>query len=76
MENRKNRHYRKNYKAKKEEPVKLYEIDILLSRDGKSYKAYAPACASGDVMNALERIVRYIKTYGEIGFNVYSEPVV
>jgi len=68
--------YKRNYTKKKEDPIKLYEIDVILSKDGKSYKAYAPACTTVGVMNALNNIVDYIRKYNQIQFDVYVDPVV
>lgn len=70
------KNYKKKYHISKENLVKMYEIDIVLSKDGKTYKAFAPSCAATDVLNALDNIIMYIKKYGEIGFDVYAEPVV
>lgn len=68
--------HKRNYKKRQKEIVKLYEIDIVLSRDGKSYKAYAPACTTQGVINGLNHIVDYMRKYKEIKFDVGVEPVV
>lgn len=68
--------YKRNYHKKQEDPVKLYEIDVILSEDGKSYKAYVPACTTQGVLNGLTHIVEYMRKYRKIHFDVCAEPVV
>lgn len=70
-----NKKYKRKYVKKQEEIVKLYEIDVILSRDGKSYKAYVPACTTQGVLNGLTHIVDYMRQYREIHFDVCAEPV-
>lgn len=71
-----NQKYNRKYVKKQEDPVKLYEIDVILSRDGKSYRAYVPACTTQGVINGLNHIVDYMRQYHEIHFDVGVEPVV
>jgi len=67
--------YKKKYVKGNQDIVKLYEIDVILSKDGKSYKAYVPACTSQGVLNGLTHIVDYMRKYREIHFDVCVEPV-
>lgn len=70
-----NKKYKRKYVKKQEDLVKLYEIDVVLSKDGKSYKAYVPACTTQGVLNGLTHIVDYMRKYRQIHFEVNSNPV-
>ncbi|MBR2155927.1 MAG: hypothetical protein IJ941_03215 [Clostridia bacterium] len=79
MEKDKIKGYKKTDKKRYEKtnpPVKIYEIDIILSEDGKSYKAYVPAYTTQGVLNGLTHIVDYMRKYRKIHFDVCTEPVV
>ena len=71
-----NKKYKRKYHRKQVDPVKLYEIDVVLSRDGKSYKAYVPAYTTQGVLNGLNHIVDYMRKYKAIHFDVCADPVV
>lgn len=70
------KNYKRKYTKKQVDPVKFYEINVILSEDGKSYKAYVPAYTTQGVLNGLTHIVDYMRKYRKIHFDVCSEPVV